>query len=469
MNTKNNSNIKNPAYTNENPSLEEATSTKTNPVAKKNNSIEKNFLKYVSQNIVGTLAISAYVLADSLFIAYGEGADGMAALNLVLPVYSLIFAIGSMIALGSATRFKIYKAQNHKHADLPFSNAVFWALLLGLAGVFAGILIPDHIVRFMGGDERILELGTPYTRIFLLFTPFFMLNYIFNAFVRNDGNPSLAMIATLASNLFNIVMDYVFMFPCGLGMAGAALATAISPVVGSSICCMHLFSKKSSIHFTWRLPSFRLLIQSCQLGISAFIGEISSGVATMAFNFLILGIAGNVGIAAYGVVANTAIVATSIFNGISQGAQPLLSDCYGRGQKSSIRKILKLSILTALAGALLIVLLANTIPDQLVQIFNRENNPQMAAYAITGTRIYFIGFLFAGFNIVGMGYLSATEHAGLAFVTSIFRGIVAILLCAVILAKLFAMTGVWLAFPVAELLSALLMIYAILTSLKKER
>ncbi len=434
---------------------------------KKTPSVGKLFLKYVSQNILGMIGISAYVLADTLFIAHGEGADGITALNLVLPIYSLIFAIGSMIGLGAATRFKIYKSRNDEKADLLFSNAVIWAIIIGLAGILAGIFIPERIVQAMGGDKNILALGTPYTRIFLMFTPFFMINYIFSAFVRNDGNPSLAMIATLTSNLFNIVMDYVLMFPCGLGMAGAALATACSPIVGSAICCIHIFSKKSAVKFRLQIPSFKVLFQSCQLGVSAFVGEISSGVTTMVFNFLILAITGNVGIAAYGIVANTAIVAASIFNGIAQGAQPLLSEYYGKGQKKAATKVLQLSIITAFVGAGLILLVTNLVPEQIVQIFNSENNAEMAAYAVTGTRLYFIGFLFAGFNIVGTGYLSATENAGLAFTTSLVRGFVAIILCAVVLAKLFAMTGVWLAFPVAELLSAVLMVYAIGKSNRK--
>lgn len=115
-----------------------------------------------------------------------------------------------------------------------------------------------------------------------------MENYICNAFVRNDGNPSRAMQATLISSLFNIVMDYVLMFPLGLGMAGAALATAFSPVVGILICCTHFFSKKCTVRFVWQRPSLRRLKEACQLGTSAFIGKLSSGVTTAVFNFLIL-------------------------------------------------------------------------------------------------------------------------------------------------------------------------------------
>ena len=200
------------------------------------------------------------------------------------------------------------------------------------------------------------------------------------------------------------------------------------------------------------------------MGVAAFIGEIASGVTTVVFNFLILGLAGNNGVAAYGIVANTAIVATSIFNGVSQGSQPLFSECYGRGERKSVRKILKLALGTATILAVLVVVVTNIFTKQIVEVFNSENNAQMAVYALEGVRLYFIGYLFAGFNIVGTGYLGAIEEAGWAFLTSIVRGVLAISVCAFLLSRVFGMTGIWLAFPVAELLTTFLMIMAIVKS-----
>ena len=165
--------------------------------------------------------------------------------------------------------------------------------------------------------------------------------------------------------------------------------------------------------------------------------------------------------AAFGIVANTSIVATSMFNGVSQGSQPLFSELYGKGDKEAVKKIWKMAAVTALGLSLLIILLTKVFTLQIVDLFNSENNVQMAAYAVEGVRLYFPGFLFAGFNIVGAGYLSATESAGWAFVTSMVRGVVAISLCAVIMGALFGMAGVWLAFSAAECLTAILMVVAV--------
>lgn len=423
--------------------------------------VEKTFFRYVSQNILGMIGISAYVLADTYFIAQAEGGSGITALNLVLPLYSLMFALSSMLGVGSATRFTIQKARKEPEAEDNFSNAILFGLLFGLIFMALGWFLTERMLAMLGGDPEIVAIGTPYTRTFLLFAPFFMWNYICNAFVRNDGNPALAMAATLSSSLFNIVMDYLFMFPLGLGMTGAALATAISPLVGIAVCGIHLCGKRSGVRFRWIWPSFSKLAKACPLGISSFVGELSSGVTTMIFNFLLLELAGNDGVAAYGIVANVSIVVAAIFNGVAQGSQPLLSAFYGIDDRPTLRRVLRLSIGTASVLAVLLLLAVNLLAEPIVVVFNSEGNQTMAAYAMEGIRLYFIGFLFAGFNLVGSGFLSATEAAKWAFFTSILRGFVAIAVCAVVLAKLLGIPGVWMAFPAAELLTAVVMCFAI--------
>ena len=430
--------------------------------------LTKQFFKYVSQNIFGLLGTSCYILADTYFIAQAAGTDGVTLLNLCLPIYNLIFAFGSMIGLGAATRYAILRAQGDARAQRYFSNAIFSVCILAVPFMLVGIFRPDGLLRLMGGDADIVALGLNYTRIFLLFTPFFMCNYIFSAFVRNDGDPSLAMVATLSGSLFNVVFDYIFIFPMGWGLPGAALATAISPVLSIAICSRHFFKKENGVEFVRRVPSVKLLGQSCQLGISGFVGELSSGVTTTVFNFLLLRLAGNVAVAAYGVVANFALVATAIFNGVAQGAQPLVSECYGKGDQAGTRKLLLLGSGTALVLAAVLYSVVFGATDALVGIFNSENSVRMAQFAHMGMRLYFIGYFFAGFNIVAAGYLSATDRPAEASITSICRGMAAIVVCSLVLSRLFGMNGVWAAFPVSELLTALLTLFLLLRRKKTE-
>lgn len=423
--------------------------------------VQKKFAKYVSQNILGMVGISLYILADTFFIAQAVGADGITALNLVLPLYSFIFAIGQMIGVGSAIRFAVENGQGRQQKYPWFSNALIWTTIFGAIFMVVGFLFPEQLVMLMGGDAAIVAVGAPYTRIFMSFSIFFMWNHVCNAFVRNDGAPTVAMAATLFSSLFNIVFDYVLMYPLHMGMEGAALATACSPVVGILICLIHILSKRSSLHFHFVRPDLKRLCMACQVGVSAFIGEMSLGVTTLAFNYLILGIAGNTGVAAYGVVANLAIVVMALFNGIAQGSQPLISDYYGKNEHGLISRVIRMGLSLSLVFAVLIVTVMWLFPAQLTAIFNKANDPVLASYAEEGLRLYMIGFFFAGWNMLGASALSAMEQARAAFVASILRGFVLILLCAFALAALFGMTGVWLSYPAAEALTLVVTMIAL--------
>lgn len=421
--------------------------------------LTKQFFKYVSQNIFGLLGTSCYILADTYFIAQAAGTDGVTLLNLCLPIYNLIFAFGSMIGLGAATRYAILRAQGDARAQRYFSNAIFSVCILAVPFMLVGIFRPDGLLRLMGGDANIVALGMNYARIFLMFTPFFMCNYVVASFVRNDGDPSLAMVATLSGSLFNVVFDYIFIFPMGLGLPGAALATAISPILSIAVCSAHFIKKSNTITFVRKAPSVRLLAQSCQLGISGFVGELSSGVTTTVFNFLLLRLAGNVAVAAYGVVANFALVATAIFNGVAQGAQPLVSQCYGKNEMAGARKLLLLGCGTALGLAALLYGVVFGYTDALMALFNSENSALMAEFAHSGMRIYFVGYFFAGCNIVAAGYLGAVNRPAEASITSLCRGMVAIVVCSLVLSALFGMNGVWAAFPVSEAITLALTVF----------
>ena len=421
--------------------------------------LTKQFFKYVSQNIFGLLGTSCYILADTYFIAQAAGTDGVTLLNLCLPIYNLIFAFGSMIGLGAATRYAILRAQGDARAQRYFSNAIFSVCILAVPFMLVGIFCPGTLLRLMGGDADIVALGMNYARIFLMFTPFFMCNYVVASFVRNDGDPSLAMVATLSGSLFNVVFDYIFIFPMGLGLPGAALATAISPILSIAVCSAHFIKKSNTITFVRKAPSVRLLAQSCQLGISGFVGELSSGVTTTVFNFLLLRLAGNVAVAAYGVVANFALVATAIFNGVAQGAQPLVSQCYGKHEMAGARKLLLLGCGTALGLAALLYGVVFGYTDALTALFNSENSALMAESAHSGMRIYFVGYFFAGCNIVAAGYLGAVNRPAEASITSLCRGMVAIVVCSLVLSALFGMNGVWAAFPVSEAITLALTVF----------
>ena len=321
-----------------------------------------------------------------------------------------------------------------------------------------GIFVPDVVLRLMGADDVIEAVTHSYMRVILCFSPFFMLNFTFTAFVRNDNAPKTAMAATLLSGVFNIIFDYVLMFPLGLGMLGAALATGFSPIVSMSICMTHYLSKKNSIHFEFVLPSIKRFISACSLGIVAFVGEISNGIITIVFNFILLNLVGNIAVAAYGVIANTALVGVAMLNGVSQGLQPVASETYGRAEKKDLHKVHRYSLIVAMIIALTLVISVLVFAPVIIEAFNSEKSDILAKYAIPGIRIYFIGFIPAAFNIITAGFYSATDRGRESSLIAISRGIVAIIVFALILSRFFGVVGVWSSFFAAEMFTAILCI-----------
>ena len=415
--------------------------------------IEKRLRKYIFPSILAMTGVSLYILADTFFISVAAGADGICALNLILPIWCLLFAFAAMIGTGAATRYSIVKASGGTDANKYFSNAIFFALIVSLPFVLGGLIIPDKVLILLGANEEILDVGVIYLRTAMCFTPFFIINNIVSSFVRNDGAPKVAMAATLISSFFNIIFDYVFMFPMGLGMFGAALATGISPVVGIAICLTHYFSKNNTIKFEWCLPSIKKLYYSCILGISGFISEIASGVTSLVFNFILLYIAGNVGVAAYGVIANISIVCIAMFGGIAQGLQPMASEAEGRGENDVKTRVIRHSLIIGVIVAIIIVGACWIFASPIVSIFNSEGSAELQAYGEVGLRLYGLGFLFAGMNIIIAGFFGAVDKPRECAIISIIRGVVAIVAFAALLSALLGINGVWLSFAAAELVT----------------
>lgn len=410
--------------------------------------LRKQFAFYVLQNIIGNIGMTAYFLADTFFISERCGSDGVAALGIVLPLYGLIFALGTLVSMGFATRFSI--DQNGDKRSYYFGTAVITSLLLSVVFILSGIFIPDVLLRWMGGDDTIVAVGLSYTRIFLLFSPFFMLSSLFSAFVRNDNDPTLAMTATFVSSIFNIFGDYVLMYPMGLGLTGAALATAVSPIVGIGINLLHFRRKNNQLSFKPAQFPLSFWKSVFTLGTPSFISEIAGSVATYVLNILLLIYAGNVGVAAYGIVANISYVAYGVFNGICYGAQPLMSKAYGLKEYDDMKELKKLSLVTSFFSALILIGIALMYHREIILLFNTEGSAALQMIGEQAVKIYFYGFVFASLNISLSGYYSAVERSGIAFTSTVLRGMVMIVFWAFALSYLYELQGIWWSFFAAE-------------------
>ena len=420
----------------------------------------KKFVKYVSLNILAMLGSSCYIVADTFFIANGIGPDGLTALNLAISVFSFVQAIGLMIGIGSGTRYAVSVSRaKHEAGNKVFTNAIMTGVTIGCLIAAVGLLFAKQIAGLLGADQITVGMTGIYLKVIMSFAPFYIVNHTVVAFVRNDGNPKLAAIAMLSGNLSNIVLDYVFIYIFDWGMFGAAFATGIAPVV--SICCLTAHFIKKQNHFWLVRTKFspHTAFDFCKLGISSFVNELSTGAVIMIFNFLFLGLGGNTAVAAYGIVANVALFAVSIFTGTAQGIQPLVSDYYGRGMSKQLRAVLRDAAIVALVLTAVIVAVADIFNDEIVSLFNKSGDVQLQSIAKEGIFIYFLGFFPGSLNIVLAGYLSAMEKAEKGFIISLLRGLVVIAPSALLLSKAFGMTGVWMAIPVTETITLLAALY----------
>ena len=366
-----------------------------------NESILKKFTRYSVSNIFGMMAISVYILADTFFIARGVGTLGLTALNIAIPAFSFIQGSGLMLGIGAATKYSILKAQRQeKESDEIFSLAVISGLIISLFFVFLSITASKHLVKILGADESIFDITVTYLRVILCFAPSFIINAIFLCFVRNDQAPALAMIAMVIGSFSNIVLDYIFVFPLNMGMFGAALATGCAPVIGLCILSLHKFRGKNNFKLVKCKLDFIKIFGILKLGLPSLITEMANGVVIIVFNILILGISGNIGVAAYGIIANISMVVTAIYTGISQAIQPLLSNCYGLKDTSGMKKIFKYALVLMLALSLVIYVILYFYASDIAFIFNKENDNILQTMAVEGLKVYFTATPFLGFNII---------------------------------------------------------------------
>ncbi|MDF2949976.1 MAG: Na+-driven multidrug efflux pump, partial [Sedimentibacter sp.] len=380
-------------------------------------SILKNFIKYVSLNIMGMIGLSCYILADTFFVAKALGATGIAALNFSISIYSVIHGTGLMIGIGGATRYSILKSRNKDmKANIIFATCMKLGVVIGIIFALIGIFGTTPLALVLGADMTTLPLTKEYLSTILCFAPFFIINNIVLAFVRNDNNPNLSMIAMLLGSFSNIVLDYVFMFPFGMGMFGAAFATGLAPIISIGVLLIHFIKKKNNFKYIHSKVKFSYIRDIFGLGLSTFIVEVSSAVVLITFNLVILRLRGNLGVAAYGIVANIALVGISVFTGIAQGVQPLISKGYGLKNYELLRKVKNYALITSVSLALFMYLFMFLNSDSIIGIFNSEKNLEIAQIAKSGLRIYFIGFFFVGINIIMAMYLSATERTRDAFI-----------------------------------------------------
>lgn len=436
----------------------------------KNNNCLKDFLKYSSLNVMGMIGLSCYILADTFFVSKGLGTNGLTALNLAIPFYSFIHGSGLMIGMGGGTKYSIQKSQgSHKYASRTFTSAVILAACFAVVFVLIGIFLPGPAISLFTSDSAVFGMAKTYLRVIMLFSPAFLMNNVLLCFVRNDGAPQLSMAAMIGGSLSNVVLDWVFIFPCQMGIFGAVFATGLAPIFSMLILSPHFIRKKNQFYFIKCRLDGSLIKGILSSGVPSLVTEVSSGIVIIVFNTIIMALEGNVGVAAYGVIANLSLVIIAIYTGIAQGIQPVVSRNYGRGDSRTVGTILRYALITMLIFSIGIYAVVFFGADQIAGIFNSEHNATLQKIASDGLRLYFTACPFAGFNVILSMYFTSTEFPKPAHIISILRGFLVIIPMAFLLSAIGNIHGIWCSFPATELLVAVIGILFYQSSKKRRK
>ena len=433
------------------------------------------FRKYFVPTLLGMLSMSAVTAIDGIFVGHGVGSDGIAAVNICVPLLMLFTGIGLMVGAGCSVVASIQLSRGKsKSARLNVTQALLFVTIVALIPSALMMAFPAETARMLGSSEHLLPMVTDYL---LWFVP----SWVFQIWItvplfviRLDGAPKLAMLCSLITAVINVVLDWLFIFPFGWGVMGAAFATSISIMAGGLVAMVYLLFYARHLRLQplkWSVKSLRLSVRNigyqCRIGPSALLGEATLAVLMFVGNQVFMSYLGDDGVGAFGIACYYIPFVFMVGNAIAQSAQPIISYNHGLHETARVRRAYLLALKTAVGCGTIFAFITALFSSEIVSMFIDRSYP---AYEIAskGLPLYATGFIFFAINIVSIGYFQSVERARYATIITLLRGFVLLTACFFGLPLLFGNPSIWLATPLAELLTTLF-ILIIYIKAKRER
>lgn len=423
--------------------------------------VKKLYFKYLTAAFGSSLIGTIYSFADTIVVGQNQGSNGTAALAVVAPVWNIIYGLGLLFGIGGAVFFSTIRGKKEKqgeHENEYFTVAVIAGSIAALICWITLILLDTQILSLCGADRDLLPLAKEYLLPIKVVFPAYLFGQLFAAFLRNDGNPTLATIAVLAGGVFNIFGDCFFVFALHMGIFGAGLATAVGSVISVGIMATHFVSKKNSMKIVKVQNIFSKLKLIIAAGFSTFFVDIAMGIITVLLNNQIMKYAGTGALAVYGVIVNISTCVQGCVYSIGQAAQPIISINFGAENWGRIKKVLKYSLATAAAFSVFWTGVTMLFPVSIIKVF-MSAAPEVISLAPKIIRLYCLSFLLLPLNVYSTYYFQAVSKPKIAFVISVCRGLVISGIMILFLPVIAEDIGLWLAMPVTELLVAAIVIY----------
>lgn len=428
----------------------------------------RKLLKFVFPSIMMMIFTSIYGVVDGLFVSNFVGKTPFAAVNLIMPFLMILGALGFMIGTGgSAIVAKTLGEGKKERANQYFSMLVYVTIAAGIVLTVAGEIFIRPITVFLGAAGDMIDYCVLYGQIILIALPFFMLQNVFQSFLVTAEKPQLGLGMTVAAGLTNIVLDYLFIAVFKWGIAGAAIATAASQMVGGVAPLIYFMCRNNSLlRLTKAAVDWSVLLKTCINGSSELMTNISMSVVNMLYNFQLMRFAGEDGVAAYGVIMYVNFIFVSIFIGYSIGSAPIVGYHYGAGNTFELKNMFKKSLILVGGFGIILTVLAEVMAFPLSKIFVGYDK-ELLEMTCRGFMLYSFSFLVNGFNIFGSAFFTALNNglvsAAISFLRTLLFQIAAVLLLPLVL----EIDGIWLSVVVAEIVALIVTVICFAVNNKK--
>jgi len=425
-------------------------------------------IRFVIPSVVMMVFSSVYGVVDGLFVSNYVGKTAFASVNLIMPFLMVISTIGFMIGTGgSALVAKIYGEGDTVKANRIFSLLVYTTLVAGGILSLLGFVFIRPISILLGAEGEMIDICVLYGRIILASLTAWMLQNVFQSFCVTAEKPGFGLIIMVAAGLTNIFLDFLFVAVFKWGIVGAAVATAASQAVGGVVPLLYfIFPNSSILRLTGCSIDLKALLKTAGNGSSELMTNLSMSVVNILYNYKLMSMYGEDGVAAYGVIMYVAFIFISIFIGYSIGSAPIISYNYGAKCVSELKSVYKKGLVIIGISAVVLTslaLLSSSTRSSIFVGYDRE------LYELTrkAFALYSLSFMFAGFNIYASSFFTALGNGLVSAIISFLRT------CLFQVAAIFAVPavmgddGIWLAIVVAELLSILVSIFFLVKNKKK--
>lgn len=423
-----------------------------------NNSLGKkitflNLIKLTLPTVIMMVFFSLYTIIDGIFVSRYVGSNALSAINITYPIISILIGISVMMATGgSAIVAKLMGEGKNMEAKESFTLITITSIVFGLIIAIFSLLFIKKIIYLLGSTDSLYENSHTYLFTMLLFTPVIILKMLFDYFLITAGNPNLGLVSSIIGGVTNIILDYVFIVPLNLGILGAALATCIGYLLPSIIGIIYFFNKKNTLHFVKPKFNLKTILHSCSNGSSEMVTQISSAVTTFLYNIIMINLLGENGVAAITIVLYSQFLLVSAFIGFTSGVSPRISYNFGSKNKEELNKIVKYSYSFIVLFSIFTFAISKHLSPLLVSIF-AGHGTEVYHISLNGFNLFQVSFLLCGINIFTSGMFTAFSNGKVSALLSLLRTFVFLSSGIIFLPSFIGVNGVWLAVPLAEILT----------------